>query len=145
MNIKLLLQLKLTFIHLYAVLVFKLMQNPLQELKICINDWLMALGAWWRFVYKSSPRHIWTYSDIAAVGTIFNVLSYNAVLDRDSDQSPSRRRTDALRVEPGSLVMQKWYLAYIFLYTSLIILHKHELGNININALYLDKYRYQQI
>ena len=36
---------------------------------------------------------------IAAVVTNFTVFSYDAVSDRDSNQSPPRRRTDALRVE----------------------------------------------
>ena len=39
-------------------------------------------------------------SDIAAVGTIFNVFSYDAVSDRDSNLLPSQRRAVALRVEP---------------------------------------------
>ena len=47
--------------------------------------------------------------DIAAVGTIFNVLSYDPVLDRDSNLSPSRRRSDALCVEPWSRV-QFWHI-----------------------------------
>ena len=42
--------------------------------------------------------------DIAAVGTILNVFSYDAVSGRDSNLSPPRRRTDALRVEPLSRV-----------------------------------------
>jgi hypothetical protein len=40
--------------------------------------------------------------DIAEVGTIFNVFSYDAVSVRDSNLSPSRRQADALSVEPRS-------------------------------------------
>ena len=39
--------------------------------------------------------------DIAVVGTIFNVFSYDALSDRDSNLSSSRRRADALRVNQG--------------------------------------------
>ena len=37
---------------------------------------------------------------IAALGTIFNVVSYDAVLAQDSNLSPPRLPGDALRVEP---------------------------------------------
>ena len=37
--------------------------------------------------------------DKVAVGTIFNVFSYDALLSRDSNLSLPRRRADALRVE----------------------------------------------
>ena len=47
--------------------------------------------------------------DIAAVGTIFNVFSYDALSDRDSNLSPSRRRANALRVEPRSRVFSISY------------------------------------
>ena len=47
-----------------------------------------------------------TIYDIAALGTIFNVLRYEAVLSRDSNLSPPRRRTDALRVELRSPVVE---------------------------------------
>ena len=40
--------------------------------------------------------------DIAAVGTIFNVFSYDAVFAWYSNLSPPRRREGALRVEPRS-------------------------------------------
>ena len=43
-------------------------------------------------------------SDIAAVGIIFNVLSYDALSDRDYNLSPFRRIADALRVELRSRV-----------------------------------------
>ena len=42
--------------------------------------------------------------DIAAVETICNVFSYDAVSARDSNLSPSWRRADALRVVPRSRV-----------------------------------------
>ena len=41
--------------------------------------------------------------DIAAVGTIFNVFSYDAVLGRDSNLSPTRQQADALRDMPKTL------------------------------------------
>ena len=56
------------------------------------------------------PRHSPNYnylrraSDIVAVRTIFNVFSYDAVTDRDSNLSSTRRRADALRVDPRSRV-----------------------------------------
>ena len=40
--------------------------------------------------------HTW-WPDIVALGTIFKVLSYDAVSGRNSNLSPFRRRTDALR------------------------------------------------
>ena len=66
-------------------------------------------------------------SDIAAVGTIFNVFSYDAVLNRDSNQSPPRRRPVALRVEPRSVfyllinIIKKrisFRVNYLFIYSS---------------------------
>ena len=51
------------------------------------------------------PRHsnyLCRPPDIAAVGANLNVLRYDAVLSRDSDLSPPRRRADAQRVEPWS-------------------------------------------
>ena len=51
------------------------------------------------------PRHspysnsLYRATDLAAVGTILNVFSYDAVSDRDTNLSPSRKkRTDALHV-----------------------------------------------
>ena len=38
------------------------------------------------------------------IGTIFNVIIYVAVSDRDSNLSPSRQRADELHVEPRSRV-----------------------------------------
>ena len=43
--------------------------------------------------------------DIAAVGTIFNVFSYDTVSDRNSILSPLRRRVDSLRVEPMDVIV----------------------------------------
>ena len=43
-------------------------------------------------------------SSIAAEETIFNVFSYNAASNRDSNLLHPRRRTGALRVEPQSRV-----------------------------------------
>ena len=43
-------------------------------------------------------------TDVAAEGTIFNVFCYDAVSDRDLNLSLSRRRVDALCVEPRSRV-----------------------------------------
>ncbi len=47
-------------------------------------------------------------SDIAAVVTIFNVLSYDAVLGRDSNQSTPGRRVHALRFK------RQWVLHVLF-------------------------------
>ncbi len=60
----------------------------------------------------NGPRHSPYYyylcraPNIAAVGTIFNVFSYDAVLAQDLNP---RRRSDALRVEPRSRVNNKTY------------------------------------
>ena len=43
-----------------------------------------------------------TPPDIAAVGTILNVFSYDAVSARGSNLSPPRRQADALCVKPQS-------------------------------------------
>ena len=53
-------------------------------------------------------------SDIVAVGTIFNVYSYDAVLSRNLNLSPPRRRADALGVEPWSRVNEK-VVCYLFI------------------------------
>ena len=53
---------------------------------------------------RYSPHSIYLgrASDIVAMGTIINVFGYeyDAVSDRDSNLSPTRRRADAQRVEP---------------------------------------------
>ena len=58
---------------------------------------------------SSYSNYLCRASDIAAVGTIFNVFTYDAVSDRDSNLSPFRRRADALRVEPQSRVLIEWH------------------------------------
>ena len=52
---------------------------------------------------------------IAAVGIIFNVFSYDAVLSRDSNQSPPRRRADALRAKNNFFASELSELLQIFL------------------------------
>ena len=52
---------------------------------------------------------------IEALGTIFNVFSYDAVWDRDSNLSPSQRRADALRAEPRSRVQNSLINKFITL------------------------------
>ena len=48
--------------------------------------------------------------EIAAVGTIFNIFTYDTVSGRDSNLSPSRQRADALHVTSQSRVMLFSYL-----------------------------------
>ena len=48
--------------------------------------------------------------DTAAVGTICNVFSYDAVSGRDRNLSPHRRRADALLVDPRLRVSINYYL-----------------------------------
>ena len=47
-------------------------------------------------------------SDIAAVGTTFNVYSNEKVLAQDSNTSPTRQRADAVRATP-----QAWVVIYV--------------------------------
>ena len=44
-------------------------------------------------------NHFSRAPDTAAVGILFNVFSYDSVLGRDSNLSPTSRQADALRVE----------------------------------------------
>ena len=75
-----------------------------------------ASSTWVAPVY--GPRHS-RYSyylcralDIAAVGTILNVFSYDAVLGRESNLSPPGK-ANALRVEPRSRVIKRLYYTFI--------------------------------
>ena len=49
---------------------------------------------------KAFPLLLLFAPNLAAVGTIFNVFSYEAVSARDSNLSLPRQRADALRVDP---------------------------------------------
>ncbi len=73
--------------------------NPLMEVRC----------ACFRPGHSPYSNYLYRTLDIAVVGTIFNVFSYNALTDRDSNLSPSRQPADALRVEP-------WVAGYYILY-----------------------------
>ncbi len=54
-------------------------------------------------------------TDIAAVWTIFNVLSYDALSGRNSNLAPSQQRVDALRIEPWSRDYWNWFLLSLYI------------------------------
>ena len=58
---------------------------------------------------RHSPYYFFSLtSDIAAEGTTFRVLSFDAVLVRDSNQSSNEQRSDTLRVTPQSRLLLTW-------------------------------------
>ena len=55
-----------------------------------------------RAMHSLYSNNLYRAPDVAAVGTIFNIFSYDALSDRDSNLSPSRQRADALHVTQQS-------------------------------------------
>ncbi len=95
--------------------------NPLIAWPLSEKSQLCMVTSCACFWPRHSPysNYLCRASDIAAVGTIFNVFSYDVVSARDSNLSPSRRRADAPRVEPRSQVMKMTNISYFNIFWGL--------------------------
>ena len=77
---------------------FYLLNN--QSLNLSGTVQVEEMRLFWANDFPHFTRYLWRATDIAAVETTFNVCGYSAVLNRDSNPSPSRQRAEALRVSP---------------------------------------------